>query len=105
MIFAAIAMALKGMAYCVFLQEHGLKPKWADSGPTSYTKSYEQGGTWRKRVQDEKSRASARMKNYPEPHLREAFVTYLPDKFNEIAQMNSRNSRSASGTSASQQHA
>jgi hypothetical protein len=99
-IFAAIALGLKGAKYCAFLQERGLRPKWSDSGPTSYTRSYELGGAWQKKVQDEKSRASARMTHYAESELRELFVIHVPDKFDEISVlMNSRNSRSASSVS------
>lgn len=106
-LFAANAMGLRGPKYCAFLHERELRPKWADQGPaTTYPKSYALGGTWRKRIQDEKSRASTRMKNYHESELRDAFNRYLSDKFDEICVLiNSRNSRSASTVSAAQQHA
>jgi hypothetical protein len=46
------------------------------------------------------------MSGYPESELREAFIAYVPDRFDEIcAMMNSRNSRSASSVSVARQHA
>jgi hypothetical protein len=96
-IYAAIMLELKGLPYCNFLHDHGLRPKWFESGPSTYPKSYEKTGTWRKRAQDEKSRAAARLKLYPEPELRDALATYLPNEFEAITQrLNSRNSRGAS---------
>jgi hypothetical protein len=105
-LFAAIVMELKGLKYCVFLDDRRVKPKWSDAGPNSYCKSYEMGNRWRKKVQDEKSRAKTRMNLWNEPLLREAYVKYLPDRFDEIAGLlNSRNSRSASTFPVSRQHA
>jgi hypothetical protein len=99
-IYAAIMLQLKGSDYCDYLHSHGLKPKWFESGPSTYTKSYEVGSTWRKRVQDEKSRASTRFKMYPESELRGALVNYLPAEFEAIIRrLNSRNSRNASNPS------
>jgi hypothetical protein len=96
-IFAAIALGLQGTKYCAFLQERGLKPKWSDSGPPGYVRSYEHGGVWQKKVQDEKSRAGARMRSYAESELRDLFVTHVADIFDDISVlMNSRNSRNAS---------
>jgi 7-cyano-7-deazaguanine synthase in queuosine biosynthesis len=97
-IFAAILMELKGPKYCAFLQDHGIKPKWSDSGPvTSYPKSYQVGHPWRKKVQDEKTRAGTRMNRYGGPQLADAFITYLPDQFEQISPLlRSRNSRNAS---------
>ena len=105
-IFAAVTLDLKGSRYCDFLHNHGLRPKWSDTGPATYAKSYAAGDTWRKRVQDEKSRASARLKMYPESELREALVTHLPDEFQTITQrLNSRNSRNASAVVSPPVHA
>ncbi len=56
-IYAAILKELKGAQYCAFLHERGLRPKWADRGPTNYPNSYQRADSWRKVVQDEKSRA------------------------------------------------
>jgi hypothetical protein len=105
-LFAAIVMELKGLKYCVFLDDRRIKPKWSDTGPNSYSKSYEMGNRWRKKVQDEKSRAKTRMDLWNEPLLREAYIKHLPDRFDEIAGLlNSRNSRGASSFPVSRQHA
>lgn len=99
-IFAAILKGLRGVKYCAYLHDRGLKPKWSESGPTSYTKSYEMGISWQKRVQDEKSRAATRMSRHPESEVADAFITYLPREFDELSLLlNSRNSRTASSTS------
>ncbi len=84
-IFAAILMELKGMKYCSFLQGCGIKPKWSDSGPATYPQSYQAGDPWRKKVQDEKTRARPRMDRYAKPELAIAFNTYLPDKFTSLS--------------------
>lgn len=105
-IFAAILRDLTGLKYCAYLREHYLKPKWSDSGPASYIKSYEMGGSWQKRVQDEKSRAAKRMNQYVDSQLANAFITHLRSEFDELSRLlNSRNSRSASAVSVSRQHA
>jgi hypothetical protein len=105
-IYTAIMLELKGSPYCEFLHNHGLKPKWAESGPSTYLKSYEVGNTWRKRVQDEKSRARARLKMYAESELREALVRHLPEEFEAITRrLDSRNSRNASAAASRPTHA
>ena len=58
-VFAAIALGLKGEKYCAFLQERGLRPKWFDSGATGYTRSYELGGEHGKRKFKMRSREPA----------------------------------------------
>lgn len=85
-IFAAILLGLEGTKYCSFLQERGIRPKWFDSGssPESYAKSYIAGDPWRKKVQDEKTRAKLRMDRYSEAELTSAFSAYLPDRLNEL---------------------
>jgi hypothetical protein len=83
-IFAAILMDLRGTRYCSFLQNYGLRPKWSDSGPATYLQSYQIGSPWRKKVQDEKSRAKARMERYANSELANAFNTYVPDKFSSL---------------------
>lgn len=101
-IYAAIMLERKGSGYCDYLDNHGLKPKWRDCGPTTYRKSYDVGAPWRKKIQDEKSRASARLRMYSEPQIREALITHLPDEFDSISEQldsrHSRNSRNASST-------
>jgi len=84
-IFAAILLELKGMRYCSFLQEHGIKPKPSDTGHTTYPLSYQAGDPWRKRVQDEKTRAKMRMQGYARSELATAFNTYLPKEFDRIS--------------------
>jgi hypothetical protein len=99
-IYAAILKELKGAQYCAFLHDRGLRPKWADGGPTTYPQSYQRGDSWRKAVQDEKSRAGVRMNRYPDSELAEAFISHLGDLFDELSGLlqsrNSRNSRHAS---------
>jgi hypothetical protein len=99
-IFAAILMELKGMKYCSFLQDHGIKPKWSESGPDTYPRGYQAGDPWRKRVQDEKTRAKVRMNKYADSELATALNNYLPDEFDKINPLlHSRNSPDASKTS------
>lgn len=98
-IFAAILMELKGPRYCSFLEKHGIRPKWSVSGPSTYTKSYQIGDPWRKKVQDEKTRAKLRMNGCLPSELATAFNTYLPKEFDEISPLlHSRNSHHASKT-------
>jgi 7-cyano-7-deazaguanine synthase in queuosine biosynthesis len=100
-IFAAILMSLKGKDYCAFLHEHQVRPKWSvRGGPATYPLSYERGGTSRKAVQDEKSRAKDRMARYGDSELANGFVSFLKDHFDQLSALlqarNSRNSRNAS---------
>lgn len=96
-LFAAIAKDLEGIKYCDFLGGHNIKPKWSENGPKSYRESYLANGSYRKKVQDEKSRAKQRMNKYPDSVLMDAFVTYLRPEFEELSSIiNSRNSRDAS---------
>jgi hypothetical protein len=83
-LFAGILKELEGEKYCVFLDNHKLKPKWADSGPGTYRASYLAGDPWRKRTQDEKTRAKRRMASYDPSALAESFNTHLPDEFHEL---------------------
>jgi hypothetical protein len=62
-IFAAILLELKGMGSS-FLQEHGIKPKQSDTGFATYPLNYGAGDPWRKKIQDEKTRAKLRMQGY-----------------------------------------
>ena len=86
-IFAAILLKLEGIKYCTFLRDHGLSPKWSDSGPASYPKSYQTGNSWRKKVQDEKTRARARMDRCTDPEIANALNIHLPDQFQSISQL------------------
>ena len=96
-IFAAILMELKSVKYCAFLQDHGIKPNWSESGPATYLRGYQVGDPWRKKVQDEKTRAKLQMNGYAEPELANAFSIHLPKQFDELSPMlRSRNSRHAS---------
>ena len=85
-IFAAILLGLKGTKYCSFLQEHQIRPKWSDSGfsPETYLKGYTTGNPWRKKVQDEKTRARLRIDRYNDEELANAFSTYLPHRLSEL---------------------
>ena len=84
-IFAAILAGLKGTKYCSFLDRYGTRPKWLDSGPPTYFKSYQAGDPWRKKVQDEKTRAKLRMQTYPPSELATAINRYLPEEFDKIS--------------------
>jgi hypothetical protein len=96
-LFAAIVSDLVGLKYCSFLDSHRVRPKWSDTGPRSYRDSYFASGSYKKKVQDEKSRAKQRLSRYRDSVIMEAFVTYLRPEFNELASLfNSRNSRDAS---------
>jgi hypothetical protein len=96
-IFAAILLGLKGMMYCSLLKDCGVKPKWSEPYPINYCAGYQAGNPWRKKIQDEKSRAKARMEGYTDPALADAFNFYLPERFKELSRLlNSRNSRHAS---------
>lgn len=96
-LFAAIIRNLEGLKYCSFLDHHRVKPKWSDTGPNSYRDSYLTSGSYKKKVQDEKSRARQRLSKYHDSVIMEAFVTFFRPEFNELASLfNSRNSRDAS---------
>jgi len=96
-IFAAILKGLRGRSYSSFLQNHGIKPKWSDSGPATYQNSYVAGDPWRKKVQDEKTRAKQRMSGCADSELADAFNFYLPQEFDDLSPLlRSRNSHHAS---------
>jgi len=86
-IFAAILLELEGLKYCAFIQSYGVRPKWSESGQASYAKSYQAGNPWRKKVQDEKTRAKVRMSRYSEPELMDAVNIHLPDQFHKISRL------------------
>jgi hypothetical protein len=86
-IFATILLELEGPQYCLFLQDHGIRPKWSDFGHESYPKSYKAGNPWRKKVQDEKTRAKVRMSRYKDSEIADAVNIHLPDKFHEISRL------------------
>jgi hypothetical protein len=96
-LFAGILRELTGIEYCQFLDNHKVKPKWSHDGPSTYVSSYARDDRFCKKVQDEKSRARQRMDSHANSALAEAFVTYIPDEFEQLSQLlNSRNSRRAS---------
>lgn len=98
--FAAIILGLESMKYCAFLDKHGVKPKWSDSGPSSYSKAYKDGDPWRKKIQDQKTRARHRTSCYNPSELAEAINKFLPDEFDQISPLlHSRNSPDASKSS------
>jgi hypothetical protein len=86
-IFAAILLELIGLKYSSFLQAREIRPKWWESGPADYPKSYQAGDPWRKKVQDEKTRAKQRMDRYTSAQLADAFNAHLPDLFGELARL------------------
>lgn len=96
-LFAAILSGLKGLKYCTYLDNWRVKPKWIDDGPSTYKESYLRNGSFRKRVQDEKSRAGQRMKQRSDPELMNAFIAHVPKEFDALnGKLDSRNSRAAS---------
>jgi hypothetical protein len=96
-IFAAIKIGLKGPQYCSFLHERGIRPNWPEGAPAGYPQAYKVGPPWPKKIQDEKTRASARMKLYADSVFAEALILHLPNEFDKITkQINSRNSQGAS---------
>jgi hypothetical protein len=102
-LFGAILSGLKGLKFCIFLDNHRVKPKWSETGPKNYRASYLANDSYRKKVQDEKSRAKTRMSLLNDSVLLEAFITHLTTEFDELMLLlNSRNSRGASKSSASQ---
>jgi hypothetical protein len=93
-IFAAILLGYQGMKYCSFLKENGVKPKWSEPCPSDYCSGYQAGHPWRKKIQDEKCRAKARMAGYENPALADAFNFFLPGKLEQLGGLlHSRNSR------------
>lgn len=101
-IFAALVYDLKGVKYCCFLKDHGVKPKWSEPCPSDYHAGYREGQPWRKKIQDEKTRAKTRMQGFPDSILAEVFNVYLPHQFMNLSRLlSSRNSRPASKTLAS----
>jgi hypothetical protein len=97
-IFAAILLGLEGTKYCSFLQEYQIRPKWSDTDSSlgSYVKSYQAGNPWRKKVQDEKTRAKSRIDRYNDEELAKAFSAYLPERLNELReQLSVRPTRAA----------
>jgi hypothetical protein len=101
--FAAIILGLESTKYCAFLDNHGIRPKWSDSGPSNYSKSYKEGNPWRKKIQDQKTRARYQRNSYSPSELAEAINKFLPDEFEQISRLlNSRNSPNASKSSSPQ---
>jgi hypothetical protein len=99
--FAAIILGLESTSYCAFLDKHGVRPNWSASGPSMYSKAYRDGEPWRKKIQDQKTRAKHRMSSYSRPELADAIVRYLPEEFDRISPLlNSRNSPNASKSSS-----
>jgi hypothetical protein len=96
-VFAAILRELKGTRYCIFLHDHGIRPRWEDATASTYPQGYQAGNPWRKKIQDEKTRATLRMNDCSDAELAEAFCSHLPAEFDELSPLlHSRNSRRAS---------
>jgi len=87
-VFAAILLGHQAISYCEFLHKQGVRPKWANGNSSngSYPASYHSGNPWRKKVQDEKTRAKTRMNRYTESELAKAFQTFLPRNEDELRQ-------------------
>jgi hypothetical protein len=99
-IFAAIKMGLKGHQYCSFLDKHGVRLVLGDEGTVNYAKAYKENLKLRKKIQDDKTRAREKMRQWSEPELRESFLLYLNDEFDSIIHaIHSQGSQKASKTS------
>jgi hypothetical protein len=87
-VFAAILLGHQATSYCEFLHKQGVRPKWANGNSSNgnYPASYQSGNPWRKKVQDEKTRAKTRMNRYTESELAKAFQTFLPRNEDELRQ-------------------
>jgi hypothetical protein len=87
-IFAAILLEHHATSYCEFLHSQKVRPKWANGNSSngSYPASYQSGNPWRKKVQDEKTRAKTRMNRYTESELAKAFQTFLPRHEDDLRQ-------------------
>ncbi len=85
-IFAAILLKHTGTKYCAFLHAHAVEFKWHDSesGIESYPKSYKAGHPWRKKIQDEKTRAKLRMDRFTESELAAAFQKFVPNELDDL---------------------
>lgn len=100
-IFAALVRELKAKTYCAYLHNHNVKPKWDHPTVSTYPRGYELGDPWRKKIQDEKTRANTRMNSHASPDLLQSFINYLRNEFDELSRLlNSRNSCGASKTFA-----
>jgi hypothetical protein len=102
-IFAAIILGLKSTRYCSFLHRHGIRPRWEETAPSSYPEAYKAGEPWRKKIQDQKTRARQRMNSHSPSELATAINTHLPDEFDQISPFldshdshNSHNARKSS---------
>src|SRR5260370_10731435 len=86
-IFAAMLKELKGVQYCEFLHNHGIRPKWsdADAGPATYPSGYRLRDPCRKKIQHEKTRARERMERCTNPELANALIANLPDEFDSVS--------------------
>jgi hypothetical protein len=80
-IFAALLLGHKGTEYCAFLHDRGIKPRWSypESRTETYPRAYRSGDPWRKKIQDEKTRANLRMTRYTDLELSTAFGGFGPD--------------------------
>jgi hypothetical protein len=100
-IFAALVRELRGMPYCTYLHNHNVKPKWDHPTVVTYPRGYELGDPWRKKIQDQKTRAKSRMNRYAPADLLQSFISFLGEEFDELSRLlNSRNSCGASKTLA-----
>ena len=96
-LFAAIVNNLKGLTYCSFLDGHKVKPKWSDSDSQTYKRCYLTSASYKKKIQDEKTRARQRMTSLEASILAEAFINHLPQEFDQLRPLlDSLNSRNAS---------
>jgi 7-cyano-7-deazaguanine synthase in queuosine biosynthesis len=105
-IFAAILKELKGTKYCSVPDDHRVQPKWEHATASTYPRGYLAGNPWRKKIQDEKTRAKQRMNSFADSELAEVFTFYLPNEFEALVRsLHSRNSHTTSKNSiAAEQH-
>jgi hypothetical protein len=98
-IFGALVRELKGKTYCAYLHERGVRPRWESASASTYPRGYEAGDPWRKKIQDEKTRAKTRMNDYDASYLLDAFINHLRNEFDELSRLlNSHNASKTVGT-------
>jgi len=98
-IFGALVRELKGKTYCAYLHDRGLRPRWESAAAFTYPRGYEAGDPWRKKIQDEKTRAKTRLNSYDPSYLLDAFINHLRNEFDELSRLlNSHNTSKTFGT-------
>ena len=100
--FAAIKIGSQGRQILfISARARNKAADWRTEHPPVTRRLTRFGPPWPKKIQDEKTRANAKMKTYSDPMFAEALNLHLREEFDTIIkQINSRNSQNASKTSA-----